>query len=375
MFRKLIITVVGLFLVVGGIAGVKAKQIGDLIKMGESMQMPPQFVSSFEVKESNWESTISAVGSLEAAKGVEITADLPGRVDKIFFEAGAMVEAGDLLLQQDVSSERAQLRASQAQVALAKNNLDRAEELWGKRVISKADYDTAIAQYDSAVAESENVQTNIEKKSIYAPFSGKLGIRRVNLGQDINDGQPIVSLQASDLMFVNFLLPQQEIASLKVNLPVRVSTDAAPDKIFDGLITAISPEIDQATRSIRVQATLENKSGELLPGMFTSIEVVLDAERVVKAVPITAIAYATFGDSVYVIEEKRDENNQSRFYANQQFVQLGEMKGDFVQILNGLELGQVIADAGLVKLSNGIEVAVNNDIKPEFSEDPKPADK
>ena len=370
MFRKVFITAIALFIFVGVIGGVKAKQIIDLVENGKSMQMPPAFVSSFEVQESNWESILNAVGSMEAAKGVTITADISGRVDKIFFQAGADVKAGDLLLQQDISSERAQLRASQALVELARNNLDRSKELWEKGVISKAQYDTAVAEFDSAVAESDNVATNIEKKSIFAPFSGKLGIRQVNLGQDINEGQPIVSLQANDLMYVNFLLPQQNLSQVSAGLSVRVKTDAAPGKVFNGIITAISPEIDQQTRSIRVQATLENNTGELLPGLFASIDVVLDAERRVMAIPVTAISYATYGDSVFVIEEK-----EGQLLANQQFVQLGENKGDFVQIVDGLSLGQTVADAGIAKLFNGMPVAINNEIKPEFSENPEPEDK
>ncbi len=386
MKKAILLTIVGLVLLVGAIAYVKYAQISTLIESGKSFTEPPLSISSYKVEMDQWENTLSAIGSLEAAKGLLITADLSGRIAKILFDAGSEVKAGDLLVEQDVSSEKAQLRSAQAAAALAKNNLDRISELYNKKVASKSEFDNAQSTYRSAIADVDNIRANIEKKSIRAPFNGRLGIRLVNLGQSINAGEPVVSLQATNQMFVNFFLPQQLLPKVKTGLEVRLNSDAVPGKTFTGKINAIDPEIDSNTRSIKIQAILANGEKELLPGMFASIDVVLPDMKEVLLIPITSVQYATFGDSVFIVEEAKktegdntasqsNSNEPPPLTARQQFVKLGEARGDFVTVEKGLTVGQVVASAGVFKLRNGAPVVINNTVVPEFSLNPAVDDK
>jgi membrane fusion protein (multidrug efflux system) len=409
--KNIFFTVLGLLLLVVIIAGVKALQIKALIDSGKTMMQPPTTISSADVQAYQWESTLTAIGSLEAAKGLEITADLSGRISKILFNAGAEVSAGDLLVEQEISTEKAQLRSAKSTAALEKNNFDRVEQLYRRKVASKSEYDSAENAYQSALADADNIRAAIEKKSIRAPFKGRLGIRLVNLGQSITAGEPVVSLQATDQMFVNFFLPQQKLSQLKVGLVVRLNSDAVPGKVFTGKINAINPEIDSATRSVEIQAILANPDGELLPGMFASIAVVFPELSDVLLIPITAVQYATYGDSVFVIDETSAEDkgaekkgvdtkasedkpspvkpsatqdatattaktkqktgnekaSQPSLVARQQFVRLGETRGDFVVVTKGLALGERIVSAGGFKLRSGASVVINNAVVPELS--------
>jgi membrane fusion protein (multidrug efflux system) len=389
--KNVILTILGLFILVAVIVGVKALQIGALIDSGKNMVKPPSMVSSVKVQPYEWESTLTAIGSLEAAKGLEITADLSGRITKIHFDAGTEVSAGDLLIEQDTSTEKAQLRSAQSAVLLGKNNFARVEQLYQRKVASKSEYDSAKSTYQSALADADNIRAAIAKKSIRAPFNGRLGIRLVNLGQSITAGQPVVSLQSTDLMFVNFFLPQQNLSQLAKDLVVRLQSDAVPGKTFEGKINAINPEIDSETRSVEIQALIANPENQLLSGMFTKIEVVLPHLHNVLIIPITAVKYATYGDSVFVIEPKeeekdaenseganaatvqedadRDEPSQD-LVARQQFVRLGETRGDYIVVTKGLSEGEQIASAGVFKLRNGEPVAINNQVAPEFSLQP-----
>lgn len=372
MFKNIAFTVLALVAVAGLLGGIKAVQISDLIQAGASMVPPPTSVSTSDVVTQEWESTLHSVGTLESVQGVMVSADIPGRVTDISFIAGTYVEKGEKLLQQDISSEQAQLRAAQANVELAKANLQRAQELFQKKVSSQADLDTAQARYKEAVAQADSIQTAIAKKTIVAPFSGRLGIRQVNVGQDLASGAAIVSLQAVDPMYVNFALPQRHIAKLSSGLSVRLRADAMPSTVFTGTVTAINPEVDPSTRNVQVQATLDNHGGQLLPGMFANVEVVMPEREQVLAVPTTAVAYATYGDSVFVTEEKENEDGTKYPVATQYFVQLGRTRGDFVAIKKGLQENQSVVVSGVFKLQNGAPVTVNNDTKPNFSLAPSP---
>lgn len=372
--RYIFLVFVILFGTVAGLVAVKAGQIGALISAGENFVEPPSAVSSVDVTTYEWESTLTAIGSLEAAKGLVLTADLSGRITKIHFDAGSTVEAGDLLIEQDTSTERAQLRAANSAAALAKSNFERTEKLFQRKVASKSEYDNASSTYKSALADVDNIRAAIEKKSIRAPFAGRLGIRLVNLGQSIDAGQSVVSLQATDKMFVNFFLPQQDLSKLQTGLEVRLTSDAVPGKTFTGRINAINPEIDTSTRSIEIQAILDNTEKELLPGMFASLEVVLPELTNVLIIPITAVQYATYGDSVFVIEpveqKEGEEQDTEALKARQQFVRLGQTRGDYVIVEKGLEAGQTIASTGVFKLRNGAPVFINNTVVPKFSLNP-----
>lgn len=374
MIRNIVFSVFALVALAGLLGGIKALQIRDLISAGSNMVPPPSSVATHKVEKQNWETFLDSVGSLEAVQGVIISADSPGRITQIFFTPGSRVDAGALLVQQDITTETAQLRAAEANVELARLSAERVRELFAKRASSKADLDTAEARFKEAVAQADNIRTTIAKKTIKAPFAGQLGIRLVNVGQDLANGTAIVSLQAVDNLFLNFSLPQQSLSSLQLGLPVRMTTDAVPGEIFAGEITAIDPSVDPATRNIKVQASLANSAQKLLPGMFATVEVVLPAQEPVLAIPLTAIAHATYGDSVYVVEEETKEDGEKHLVARQQFVQLGRTLGDFVAVTKGLSEEQTVVVSGVFKLQNGAPVAVNNEVKPVFSLRPNPND-
>lgn len=374
MIRNIVFSVFALLALIGLLGGIKALQISDLIAAGSAMVPPPASVATHKVEKQNWEISLDSVGSLEAVQGVVISADIPGRITQIFFTPGSRVEAGAPLVQQDITTETAQLRAAEANVELARLNAERVRELFAKRASSKADLDTAEARFKEAVAQADNIRTTIAKKTIKAPFAGQLGIRLVNVGQDLANGTAIVSLQAVDSLFLNFSLPQHSLSSLQLGLPVRMTADAVPGETFAGEISAIDPSVDPATRNIRVQATLVNSAQKLLPGMFATVEVILPGDEPVLAVPLTAIAHATYGDSVYLVEEETKEDGQKHLVARQQFVQLGRTLGDFVAVTKGLAEDQTVVVSGVFKLQNGAPVAVNNDVKPVFSLNPAPND-
>ena len=372
MLKNIVFTVLALVAVVGLLGGMKALQIRDLIHAASSMTPPASSVATAEVVQQEWETTLRSVGTLEAVQGITVSADLPGRIAEILFTPGAEVQQGDKLIQQDISSEQAQLRAAAANVELAKANLKRMKELLNKKAASQSDLDTTDARYKEAVAQADSIGTTIAKKTIVAPFTGRLGIRLVNLGQDLASGTPIVSLQAVDPLFINFSLPQRHIAKLEPGLPIRMRTDAMPETVFTGTISALDPEVDNLTRSVKVQATLDNHGQKLLPGMFANVEVILPQKEPVIAVPITAVAYATYGDSVFITEEKTLEDGSKQLVATQHFVQLGRTRGDYVAVEKGIEANQTVVVSGVFKLQNGAPISVNNEVMPDFSLDPKP---
>jgi membrane fusion protein (multidrug efflux system) len=316
------------------------------------------------------------VGSLEAVQGVTVTAELSGKIEQIAFEPGTHVEAGDLLVQQDISSEKAQLRADEATLALKKANHDRAKELLADNVVTQAAYDQALAEYKQALAAIDNIRSVIAKKTIRAPFAGRLGIRLVNLGQNLEGGEPIVSLQAMDPIFVNFLLPQNQIAQIQPGLTVRITTDALPGQEIQGRVTAINPQVEEATRNIRIQATVDNHQERLRPGMFVDVDVILPEREDVRMIPTTAVLYAPYSDSVFIVEKKAAGDGQPDGQVlRQQFVRLGAQRGDYVAVLSGVEEGDQIVSTGVFKYRNGQRVVVDNTLAPEFSLTPKPEDR
>jgi membrane fusion protein (multidrug efflux system) len=375
MKKRIIFTIIGLLIMIGLLGGIKGLQIDRMIAQGSQSVPPPETVTTTVVRTDSWESRLTAVGSLEAVQGVTVTAELTGKVVRIAFEPGTKVNAGDLLVQQDTSSEQAQLRAAEATVELAGRNLERLKKLLERRTIAQQQYDTADAQYKEGVAQADAIRAAIAKKNIRAPFAGRLGIRLVNLGQILNEGDPIVSLQSINPIFVNFSLPQQQLAQVKKGLTVRVTSDALPGQAIEGKITAINPEVDPATRNIRIQATVINRQEYLRPGMFVNVVVVLPTSEKILAIPATAVLYAPYSDSVFIVEEKQSENNkQPGLVVRQQVVQLGEKRGDFVAVTAGLEDGETIVSTGAFKLRNGQAVVVNNSLAPEFKLAPEPAE-
>lgn len=385
MKKRIALAVVALLLILGGLGGMKTLQIRELIAAGEEQQIPPTAVTSVIAGDDEWETTLSGIGTLEAAQGVTITADLPGRVTKLFFDGGEQIEAGEILLEQDTSSEVAMLRAAESSLSLAQSNLDRTSRLKRTNVVSQSELDKASAEAEGAEAQVENLRTSLAKKRIVAPFAGRLGLREVDIGQDLAQGVPIVSLQAVDPMRVNVSLPQQALSRISLGQAVRVTTDAVPDVVFDGEVTAIDTEIDPATRTVRVQAELANSDTDdergpaLLPGMFARVDVVLPDMKPVLTVPLTAVSFATYGDSVFIIEESDGANverggaAEGQLAVRQQFVQLGERRGDFVDVTKGLAAGETVAADGVFKLRNGAAISLSEEGAPERSLDPEPA--
>ena len=373
--RILLLTLAGLTVLVGILGGIKGLQIDRMIAHGKQMVPPPEAVTTAVASLQTWESLLPAVGSLAAVQGVTVTAELTGKVVQIAFTPGSRVKTGDLLVKQDTSSEEAQLRSAEAAAALAKLNVERLGKLLAERTIAQSQYDNAEAGYKQAVAQADNIRASIAKKTIRAPFDGRLGIRLVNLGQVLNEGEAIVSLQSLDPIFVNFALPQQQLSSIKAGLAIRVTTDALPGELIQGKITAINPQVDAATRNIRVQATVANADERLRPGMYVNVAVVLPGREKVLAIPATAVLYAPYSDSVFIVEDPTEPNpDRPVKVVRQQFTQLGEKHGDFVAVKSGLKEGDTVVSTGVFKLRNGQTVAVDNSLSPEFKLKPTPAE-
>jgi membrane fusion protein (multidrug efflux system) len=375
MTKRIIFSLIGLLLLVGVLGGIKGLQIDRMLVQARQFAPPPETVTTAAVRRESWESLLTSVGSLQAVQGVMVTAELTGKVVKIAFTPGTKVQAGDLLVQQDTSTEEAQLRAAEATAALARTNLERSKGLIAGKIISQSEYDNTEAQFKQGMAQCDNIRSVIAKKNIRAPFAGRLGIRLINLGQVLNEGEAIVSLQSLDPIFVDFLLPQQELPKIRRGLTVRVTTEAVPGKYVEGKITAINPQVDAATRNIRIQATLENSQERLRPGMFVNVAVVLPVKEAVLTIPATSVLYAPYSDSVFVVEEKKSEKTgQPVRVVRQQFSRLGEKRGDFVTVTSGLKEGDTVVSTGVFKLRNGQEVVVDNTLAPEFRLAPKPDD-
>jgi membrane fusion protein (multidrug efflux system) len=345
-------------------------------KMGASHPtMPPTTVTSAEVKKADWQPLLTAVGSISPVQGAMISAELAGTVAEINFQSGSLVKKGDVLLKLDVSAEEAQMRSAYADAELAKNDLDRARDLVARKVISAAEFDAAQAKYTQKKAAVENMQSAIDKKQIRAPFDGTAGIRAVNPGQMVKVGDPLVSLQALGQVFADFSLPQQQLADVKTDLPVKVTTDAIPDREFEGKLTAVNSSIDPATRNVTLQATLENQDNALRAGMFVRVKVLLPQNKPTLFIPATAVSYAPYGNSVFVIEKKNDETTkQENLTLRQQFIRTGETRGDFVSITEGLKQNEQVVSTGVFKLRNGMNVVVDNKLAPKAELSPRPSD-
>jgi membrane fusion protein (multidrug efflux system) len=289
---------------------------------------------------------------------------------KIALVSGNPVKKGDPLVYQDTTSEEAQLPGAVAQVKLARTELERAAKMAEEKIISQADYDKALATHEQALSQANSIRATIAKKTIRAPFSGRLGIRQVNLGQILREGDPIVTLQSLDPIYVDFTLPQQQLSRLHLGLPARVTCDALPDVTVEGSITAINPLVDTETRNIRLQATMANRAERLRPGMFVNVTVGLPIRQQVLAIPATAVLYAPYGDSVFVIAD--DKQRKGGKVLRQQFVRLGEKRGDFVAVTSGMKQGENIVSTGVFKLRNGQAVVVDNKLAPQFRRAPSP---
>ena len=371
--RTMGVAVGGLIALVVIIVGIKALQIGKM--MSTPMVMPPTTVSSATVKEEDWAPALSAVGSISAVQGAVVSAELGGVVSQVAFENGGVAKKGDLLVQLDASAEEAQLKSAEADLELARADLERSRDLVSRKVISKAEIDASESKFKQKEGSVEQMRSMIAKKTVRAPFDGQLGIRQVNVGQMVNAGQQVVPLTSLDPVFADFALPQQYLGQLTPGLEVHVTTDALAGRVFNGKVTAINSMVDSSTRNITLQATLENPDHALRPGMFAKAEVTLPEKHKTLVVPGSAISYAPFGDSVFVIDEKKDEKTGKESQViRQQFVRVGEARGDFVAITQGLKAGDMVVSTGVFKLRNGMTVTINNDLAPNPQVNPNPID-
>ena len=367
-----VVAILALVLVLGLLVGIKGAQIGAMIQAGKSFVPPPETVTSAKVEAEQWQGARPAIGTLVAVRGVTLAAELAGVVREIGFESGTNVRQGATLVKLDTSTEEAQLAAAVADASLAKVTLERAQNLRKGGANTQADLDTAEARAKQTEAAVVSLRTTIAKKTIRAPFDGRISIRQVELGQYLSPGAPIASLQSVTPIHADFWLPQQAIADLTIGQRVRVRTDAFTNAYWDGEITTINPEVDVATRNVRIRATFPNPDGRLRPGMFANVEVLSNQKRSVLTIPVTSVIFAPYGDTVFVLDEKKDQNGKSTTVARQTFVRLGERKGDFVAVDSGLNAGQVVVSTGAFKLRNGTAVRVNNALAPEAGLAPKP---
>lgn len=371
--RWVVLGVIIVLPIAGGLIGIKVLQFKAMGDAAAQQVMPPERVNVAEVREDLWQPRVSSVGTVMAVQGTVVMAEVEGIVREIAFEAGAVVKAGDLLAQLDADVEQAQLRAAEAAAELARLSFKRAKELIETEGISQAQYDSAASNLKQADAQLDNIRAVIAKKTVRAPFSGKLGIRQISVGQLLQRGSPVVSLHSLDPVYVEFSLPQQQLGDLAEGLKVAVSSDAFPGRPFEGKITAVNPDIDPATRNIRVQATLANPGGRLRPGMFVSVDMILARSEKVLFIPETAVVHAPFGDSVFIVEEGQAAAGGAKpLVIRQQFVRLGARQGDFVVVTEGLKIGERIVSTGVFKLRPGMSVVIDNTLAPPFTLTPKP---
>jgi membrane fusion protein, multidrug efflux system len=372
---RYVIVILGLVVLIGGLVAIKGSQIGMLIGMGEAMKKsgpPPEVVSTAAAQRQVWETTLSAVGSVITAKGVSLSNDAPGLVSRIHFESGDMVKQGAILVELDTSVERAQLASLRARRELAEISVKRSTALASSGAVAQSQVDADSSSFKSLTADAGALSAQIARKVIRAPFSGKLGIRQVNLGQYLAPGTTVTTLEAEKSIFVDFALPQQDLPKLRTGMTVRALQSGSSQSFGEGVISAIDPAVDPMTRTIKVRASLQDAEDKLRPGMFLRVEVVLPEKSEVVAVPQTAIVHASYGDSVFLGEEKPGPDGKPRKVARQQFVKVGTKRGDFVSVLDGLKADEEVVTAGAFKLRNGLPLAVNNQGGPQPSLDPHP---
>ncbi|MDP9267657.1 MAG: efflux RND transporter periplasmic adaptor subunit [Acidobacteriota bacterium] len=362
-------------LLLAGLGFVKFRQVKGAIAAQASFQPPPEAVTTMVAREEAWPATVNSIGSVVAIRGVTVSADLPGIVQKISFESGAPVAAGDVLVQLDTREEQAQLADAEAQRELANVNFRRYEELVKEGVISRLEYDRATAEQRTRDAKVVQIRATIARKTIRAPFSGMLGIRQVNLGQYLAGGAPIVPLQALDPIYVNFSVPQQALSGLKSGQAVHATADEDATADFAGRVTAIDSVVDPATRNVQVQATFPNRERRLHPGMFVQTKLSFGSSDSVITLPASAISYAPYGDSVFVVADLKGPKGESYRGVRQQFVKLGAARGDQVAVTSGVKVGEEVVTSGLFKLRNGAAVKPNNNVQPSNNQSPKVEDR
>jgi len=372
MAKRMTLTLIVTAMFVAILGFVKFRQVQTAIGQAAAFQPPPEAVTTIVAAEEKWPATLTAIGTIAAVQGVTVAADLPGTVDKIGFDSGKWVREGEVLALLDTRQEQAQLAAVESQRELARLNFERMEGLLNERVISQAEFDRANADYRQSDARVGEIRAAIDRKTIRAPFSGLLGIRHANLGQYLSAGTALVTLQSLDPIYVNFGVPQQAMTQVTQGREVHVTAADAAGAAFSGRITAIDSVVDESTRNVQAQATLANPAGKLRPGMFVQAEVTLGPAASVVSLPASAISYAPYGDSVFVVADLQDQGGKHYRGVRQQFVKVGAGRGDQISVLSGLKPGDEVVTSGVFKLRNGAAVLVNNKIRPANNPRPKP---
>ena len=371
MAKRMVVMLALTAVFVGALGFVKFRQIQTAIAEGAAFQPPPEAVTTIVAVEDTWPNTLDAIGTVAAVQGVTVSADLPGTVARIGFDSGRAVRAGEVLVELDTRQERAQLEAVEAGRDLAGLNFDRMQGLLNERVISRAEFDNATAEQKQTVARVGEIRAAIDRKTIRAPFAGVLGIRQVNLGQYLAGGDAIVSLQSLNPIYANFGVPQQQAGQVRIGRSVRIT---AADVEFVGRVTALDSTVNESTRNVQVQATFANPSGTLRPGMFVQTQLTVGTGRQVVTLPGSAVSYAPYGDSVFVVTDLKTPDGQPYRGVRQQIVRLGGGRGDQVAVVDGVKAGDEIVTSGVFKLRNGAAVQINNDIQPGNNPAPKPED-
>ena len=354
----------------------KFSQISMRMNFGAKMQKagpPPETVSTRVAEEQTWEHTLTAVASVVSAKGVAVANDAAGVVSAIHFDSGQTVKQGQILVELDARVERAQLASTRARREFAGTQEARSQNLYKSGSIAQATVDSDVAQLRSLAADESSLQAQIDRKIIRAPFSGKLGIRQVNIGQYLAPGTTVGVLESADADYVDFTLPQENLPLLHAGMVVRATPDGAAQTPVEGQISAVDPTIDPQTRSVKIRARFTDSETQFRPGMFLRVAVVLPEKKKVVAIPLTAIVHASYGDSVFIVTDKPDPEGKPRKTAEQKFVKLGDQRGDFVAVTEGVNAGEEVVTAGAFKLRNGLPLKIDNQsVKLDPKLDPKP---
>ncbi len=352
----------GLILILGGVFGWNALKAHFIKAFFASYTPPPEAVNTANVEKISWQPYLEAVGNMSALNGVDLSPEVSGQIKAIYFKSGETVSAGIPLIQLDDASERAQLANVNAQLQLAKVNLERSLKLFKQRATTQSALDDAHAKVKQLQANLEDFTSSISKKLIKAPFSGKIGIKQVNVGQFVNAGQVVASLQASKALYVKFSLPQQEIQKISPHQKVKITSDASSSEEFIGYVTAIDSKVNEITRTIEIQAAVDNSLGKLYPGMFVNVKVLLPAQLNTIAVPQTAVNFSLYGESVFIVQPDVKKNKDGRDTAKvkQVLVKTGDKQENLVVIQEGLKPEDIIVTSGVSKLKNDTTILINN---------------
>src|SRR5437899_1029505 len=374
MTKRMIIMLVAVGVLFGGLFGFKAF-LGGVIKKSISAQgVPPQTVSTAKAQFTEWQGEFQAVGTLRAVRGADLASEVSGLITAIHFQSGQEVAEGALLVQLNNESDVARLQSLMAAVELAEANYDRDQKQLAIQAVSQAVVDADAATLKSAKAQVSEQRALVAKKLVRAPFAGRLGIRAVDVGQYVNAGTKLVTLQALDPVYVDFYAPQKSLSKIALRQKITLKSDAFPGQQFTGEVSSIDPKVDPATRNIQVRATIRNPKRMLLPGMFATVAITSGAPQRHITLPQTAVSYNPYGDTVFVVEEHKGQDGKASLLAQQKFVTTGGTRGDQVAILTGIKEGDTVVTAGQIKLRSGVPVIINNSMQPSNDPAPKPKD-